>query len=110
MIFCHIHTENYRARVKLHAKKYIGEDGQTYIKFERIQLKIMPGTSKLQLQNLFDDNPALKFFANTLISESSGFFVNDLTPTLEKSLGDLFTKAGNELIKQSSFDELFPDI
>ncbi|CAG9803576.1 unnamed protein product [Chironomus riparius] len=103
-------AENYRARVRLHAKKYIGEDGLTYIKFEKIQLKIMPGTSKLQLQNLFEDNPALKFLANTFISESSGFFVNDLTPTLEKSLGDLFTKAGNEIIKQASFDELFPDI
>lgn len=96
--------------MKLHAKKYIGEDGLTYMKFERIQIKIVPGTSKLQLQNLFDDNPALKFVANTLISESSGFFVNDLSPTLEKSLGALFTKAGNDIIKQASFDELFPDI
>ena len=70
----------------------------------------MPGKSKLQLKNLFDDNPALKLFANAVISENSGYLVNDLTPTLEKSLADLFTKAGNEIIKHASFDELFPDI
>lgn len=45
--------ENARARVKMRANKY-QKNGQTYIKFERFNLKIQIGKNRLALKNLFN--------------------------------------------------------
>lgn len=45
--------ENSRARVKMQGRKYM-RDGETYIKFDRFNLKIQVGKNKLHLKNLFN--------------------------------------------------------
>lgn len=45
--------ENSRARVKMRATKYV-KDGETYLKFEKFQLKIQIGKNTLNLKNLFN--------------------------------------------------------
>lgn len=47
--------ENSRARVKMHANKYM-KNGETFMKFERFNLKIQVGKNKLHLKNLFNGN------------------------------------------------------
>jgi hypothetical protein len=90
-------------------KKY-QSNGQTFVQFEKISLKILPGKSKVELKNLFENNPTLEQVGNAFITENSQSFVGDTIPALEKSLGEIFTKAANEVIKNASWDEMFPDI
>lgn len=80
------------------------------MRFEKIQLKIMAGKSKVELKNLFKDNPALQLIGNAVVSENSQSFLNDLIPSLEKSLANIAMKSANDIVKKASFDEIFPDI
>lgn len=102
-------TENYKARVRLIGRKYIS-NGQTYVHFDKIKLNIIPGTSKIELKNLFDNNPTLKTIGNHVVSENSQNFISDIIPTLERTLGDIFTKAANDVVRTASWDEMFPNI
>jgi len=54
------HMENSRARVKLQAHKY-QKNGQVYMKFERIQMKIQIGKNYIELKNLFNGKRVFKF-------------------------------------------------
>jgi hypothetical protein len=51
--------ENSRGRVEMKANKYT-KDGQTYLRFEKIKLKIQIGKRYLELKNLFNGK-ILKF-------------------------------------------------
>lgn len=103
-------TENSKARISLRAKKY-PRNGQTYIQFDKFQIKIQPGmVRKVQLTNLFPGNLALEEIANGFISSNSDFLLNDVYPSLENSLAEHFTAVGNKIAGEASFDELFPNI
>lgn len=45
--------ENSRARVKMRATKYT-KNGETFLKFEKFNLKIQIGKNTLMLKNLFN--------------------------------------------------------
>lgn len=100
--------EDYRARVKLRGKKY-QKNGQTFVHFEKIQMKIQIGKSRIELKNLFDNQPTLSAIGNGFINENSSFFVTEIIPSLEKNLSEIFTRAANEIVKEASFDEMFPN-
>jgi hypothetical protein len=103
-----IPTEDYKARVKLRGKKY-QKNGQTFIHFDKIQMKIQIGRSKIELKNLFDNNPTLGLIGNGFINENSETFVSEIIPSLEKNLSEIFTRAANEIVKDASLDEMFPN-
>lgn len=94
--------------MKLRGKKY-QKNGQTFIQFEKIQMKIVVGKSKIELKNLFDNQPTLGRIGNGFINENSEYFVSEIIPSLEKNLSDIFTKAANEVIANASLDEMFPN-
>lgn len=73
--------EDFKARVKLRGKKY-QKDGQTYMHFEKVQIKIQLGRSKLDLKNLFDNNPTLSRVGNEFVNNNSGYFVTEIIPAL----------------------------
>jgi stalled ribosome rescue protein Dom34 len=73
-------------------------------------MKIQVGKSKIELKNLFDSNPTLGLIGNGFINENSETFVSEIIPSLEKNLSEIFTKAANEVIRDASFDEMFPNI
>jgi len=101
--------ENSRARVKMRATKY-QKNGQTYMKFERFNLKIQIGKNKLHLKNLFNGDPSLGQIGNQFINENSELFLNEIIPGLEKNLAEIFTKTANDIVANASFDEMFPDL
>jgi hypothetical protein len=101
--------ENTRARVKMRANKY-QKDGQTYMKFEKFNLKIQIGKNKLNLKNLFNGDPNLGAIGNQFINENSELFLAEIIPGLEKNLAEIFTKTANEIVATASLDEMFPDI
>lgn len=73
--------EDFKARVKLRGKKY-QKDGQTFMHFEKVQIKIQLGRSKLDLKNLFDNNPTLSRVGNEFVNNNSGYFVTEIIPAL----------------------------
>jgi len=75
--------ENSRARVKMRANKY-QKNGETYIKFERFNLKIQIGKNKLNLKNLFNGDENLGQIGNQFINENSELFLSEIIPGLEK--------------------------
>lgn len=79
------------------------------MQFEKIQLKILVGKSKIELKNLFDNNPTLGRIGNGFINENTESFVSEIIPSLEKNLSEIFTKAANDIIANASFDEIFPN-
>lgn len=94
----------------MRATKYL-KNGQTYLKFEKFNIKIQPGLIKqLKLTNLFQGNQALEEIGNAFINGNSDFFLTDVYPSLENSLADLFTRIANQITGDASFDELFPNI
>jgi hypothetical protein len=100
--------ENSRARVKMQAKKY-QKNGETYMKFEKFNLKIQVGKNKINLKNLFNGDPSLGRIGNQFINENSELFLAEIIPGLEKNLADIFTKTANEIVENASFDEMFPE-
>lgn len=93
----------------MRATKY-QQNGQTFINFEKIGLKIQPGKFRnIKLENLFD-NPALEEIGHAFINSNSEFLLNDVYPDIEKNLSDLLTRVTNQITGQASFDELFPNI
>lgn len=72
-------------------------------------MKIKIGKSQIELKNLFDRNPTLGLIGNGFINENSEYFVTEIIPSLEKNLSEIFTRAANEVVKDASLDEMFPD-
>lgn len=101
--------ENARARVKMRSTKY-QKDGETYIKFEKFNLKIQIGKNRLNLKNLFNGDPNLGAIGNQFINENSELFLGEIIPGLEKNLAEIFTTTANEIVASASFDDMFPDI
>lgn len=113
----------------MRAVKY-PRNGQTFLKFENIFVKIKPRTRSikviiylkfnhllkliifflLKLANLFQGNEALEEIGNSFINGNSEFFESDIYPGFEEALSVKFTSIVNKLTGQASFDELFPDI
>lgn len=88
--------ENCRARVKLRSVKY-QKDGDTYLRFERLMLKIQIGKNRMNLKNLFNGDPNLGQIGNQFINENSELFLNEIIPGLEKNLAEIFQKTANDM-------------
>ncbi|CAO1354932.1 unnamed protein product [Diamesa tonsa] len=54
--------EKSKARVRMRAQKY-QKNGQTYMKFDTFNIKILPGTQQVYLNNLFNGNKNLEEIA-----------------------------------------------
>lgn len=99
--------ENSRARVRMRGKPY-QKNGQTYLKFERFQVKIQLGTSKIHLDNLFNGDPTLGQAGNAFINENIELFSAEVQPGLERSLAETFTSVANDILNTATLDEIFP--
>lgn len=71
-------------------------------------MKLAVGKTRIDLRNLFDNNPTLGQIGNGFVNENSAYFVSDIVPSLEKNLSEIFTKAANDIVANASFDEMFP--
>lgn len=101
--------DNFRARVSMKATKYTKNGGE-YIKFGKIGIKVHPGKVKsFKLTNLFNGQKALEEIVNAAFTDNSSYMLDNVYPSLEKNLGEHFTKIANEICSQATIDELFPN-
>ncbi|XP_055682248.1 uncharacterized protein LOC129789452 [Lutzomyia longipalpis] len=98
-----------RAAVKLRGNKVM-EDGFERVKFHRLQAKIKIEDQKIFLDNLFNGDPVLGQVGNQVINDNSKLFLSEIIPGLEKSLSKTFLDIANNILKNSTFDEMFPDV
>lgn len=101
-------TENARANVRLTGRT-INRDGQDYVKFEELTLKVVVGKARFHLENLFNGDPTLGEVGNQFINENSKLFIDEMIPGFEKSLAKTFLDIANVVLEDVTFDEMFPD-
>lgn len=80
-----------------------------YVTFKQLDVKIQVGKSTFQLDNLFNGDPVLSQVGNAFVNENSDLFVSEMIPGLEKSLSKSFLDMVNVIMKDVTFDEVFPD-
>ncbi|KAJ1528642.1 hypothetical protein ONE63_007037 [Megalurothrips usitatus] len=98
---------NYACKVKMTGHKILrGKD--EFLELDRMKLKLKVGDAEIALSNLFDGDPVLGPMANRLINDNSRVFLDEILPTLESSLADLFTDIGNKITLKFTYKELFP--
>lgn len=85
------------------------EDGVERVRFNRLQAKIKIEDQKIYLDNLFNGDPVLGQVGNQVINDNSKLFLSEIIPGLEKSLSKTFLDIANNILKNSTFDEMFPD-
>lgn len=101
-------TENCRANVRLNGRT-VDRDGQQYVKFDSLTMKVIVGNARFQLENLFNGDPVLGQLGNQFINENSKLFVDEMIPGFEKNLAKTFLDIVNVVLKDVTFDEMFPD-
>lgn len=102
-------TENTRANVRLTGKKTL-KNGNEYVRFESLLLKVTVGGAKFRLENLFNGDRTLGEIGNTVINENSKLFLDELIPGFEKSLSKTFLEIANDVLDDVTYDEMFPDV
>lgn len=85
-------------------------DGKNYVYFDQLLVKISVGKSRFHLTNLFNGDPLLGDVTNQFINENSDLFVSEMIPGFEKSLSKTFLDICNVILKDVTFDEMFPDV
>lgn len=65
--------------------------------------------AKFDLSNLFNGDPVLGNVGNQFVNQNSDLFIAELTPGMEKSLAKTFLGIVNVILKDVTYDEMFPD-
>lgn len=100
---------NYHADCLMKGHKIKLDDGNDYLKFDKMILKLDIGKSVLKMENLFHEDPIIAKATDEVIGDNTELFVNEIKPTLEKSLADKFTDISNKLTLKFTYQELFPE-
>lgn len=87
----------------------VDRDGDKYVKFDSIGLKVNVGRARYYMENLFGGDPTLGALGNQFVNENSKLFVDEMIPFIEKSLAKTFLEIVNVVMKDVTFDEMFPD-
>ncbi|KAF5299946.1 hypothetical protein FQA39_LY11319 [Lamprigera yunnana] len=98
---------NYHAEILMKGAKII-KNNEEYLNFDKVQLKLEIGKSKIRLENLFHNDALLKQFSDDLINDNPEIFVNEIKPTLETALAEMFTEIANKIALKFKYKELFP--
>ncbi|XP_059049165.1 protein takeout-like [Achroia grisella] len=81
---------------------------EEYLQFDPFRVKLRVGQSSIYLTNLFDGDPVLGPATNRVINENSQVFLQEISPVLERSLGELFTEMANKITSKFTYKQLFP--
>jgi hypothetical protein len=87
----------------------IVQNGKEVIKFDKILLKFDQGKiTQLKITNLFRGNKAIEEIIHALLLNNQDFAFKNINPQLEIRLSDIFTDIANNVVRNASFDDMFP--
>ncbi|XP_020803550.1 protein takeout [Drosophila serrata] len=101
------YCENAKASVKMRGTRYL-RNGQDYVKFTKMTMRIEFKDFKLNLENLFNGDRILGEVGNALINNNQDLYLNEIVPGLEHGLSKKFLDVANEILATATFDEMFP--
>lgn len=64
--------------------------------------------AQFHLENLFDNDSFLNKIGNKIINDNYELFLSELVPGLEVSLGTIFSDIVNGVLKNATYNEMFP--
>jgi len=96
-----------RARVRLRGYKE-NINGVDYVRFRKLQVRLRVDDAKFQLDNLFNGDPTLGEIGNAVVNANVRLILDELTPTVEENLIEIFTELANNIMKDVTYDEMFP--
>lgn len=96
-----------RARVRLRGYKE-NVNGVDYVRFRKLQVRLRVDDAKFQLDNLFNGDPTLGEIGNAVVNANVRLILDELTPTFEENLVTIFTDLANNILKDVTYDEMFP--
>lgn len=99
---------NTRAIVRIQGHRE-NRNGVEYVAFNQLDVKMKIDKAKFDLANLFNGDPVLGHLGNEFIKQNVELFVNELTPGMEKSLAKTFLGIVNVVMKNVTYDEMFPN-
>lgn len=71
-------------------------------------MKITIPEAKFNLDNLFNGDPVLNQLGNRVVNENAEIFLAELVPGLEQSLSERFTDIVNQILKNATYEDMFP--
>uniref|UniRef100_U5EUS5 Putative hemolymph juvenile hormone binding protein n=1 Tax=Corethrella appendiculata TaxID=1370023 RepID=U5EUS5_9DIPT len=99
-----------KSRANLRVRGYTETiDGEDFVRFHRMSIKLKIDDGKFQLSNLFNGDPVLGQVGNQVINDNARLFIDELTPGLEKNLSKIFSEIINNILKDSTHNDMFPD-
>ncbi|RVE47051.1 hypothetical protein evm_008333, partial [Chilo suppressalis] len=99
--------KDYACNVTMKGHKETRGD-EEYLQFDPFKVRLRVGQSSIYLTNLFDGDPVLGPATNRVINENSQVFLQEISPVLERSLGELFREMANKITSKFTYKELFP--
>lgn len=100
-------TDRSRARVRL--RGYLEDvNGVSYVRFRKLQVRLRVDDAKFQLDNLFNGDKTLCEIGNAVVNANVRLILDELTPTVEENLVSIFTDLANNIMKDVTYDEMFP--
>lgn len=100
---------NCNGLLKVQMELVKGDDGKNYLRLTDIKVKITIGVGTLRLENLFGGDPVLGEAINDAINSNFDAFIQEIQPALESAISNTFTKIGNVILEQFTYETLFPD-
>ncbi|KAK7864169.1 hypothetical protein R5R35_004084 [Gryllus longicercus] len=98
---------NYKCDCHLKGNKVI-INGEEYLKFDRMGLKLNIGKAKFYMSNLFNGDRLLGEATNRIINENVDLLLAEVLPAMEISLANVFTDIANKIMLSYPYDILFP--
>jgi hypothetical protein len=85
------------------------KDERDYMRFESVAIKFRPGiVTKQKLTNLFGGNKVFTDIVHNFVRDDPDLVLANVYPQLEDDLSNIIMDIGNSVIKNATFDELFP--
>ncbi|KAF2887336.1 hypothetical protein ILUMI_15722 [Ignelater luminosus] len=84
------------------------KDGETYMKFTNMTLKVNVGNGVVKIQNLFNGDKILNDVVNDAINKNLGLFTQEMMPYVENALSGAILDIANKIVGSFTFKQLFP--
>jgi len=84
-------------------------NGQQYMNFTNLDLKLLIGDYNLRLDNLFSGDNVLGQAANGILNDNKKEFIEAATPFIQRRVSGILLDIANQVVKSFAFDELFPE-
>ncbi|XP_017780964.1 PREDICTED: protein takeout-like [Nicrophorus vespilloides] len=85
----------------------IMQNGEEYLKFDKMKLNVRLGAAQLRLENLFNGDKFLGDATNAIVNDNIDIFINEIKPSLENALSEKLTDIANRITLRFTYKELF---